>query len=186
MLGTIQDMKFFLRTGYGDSKGFVGGEQSDGAEPKTQGTMQGNGKGPACWQAVTIPMLIAHKRKGYGAHLVASISEKEDHIAGSLFVDDDDKIHLNMKVVETKKQAYEGLQDSIMNWGKLLIATGGALKPSKCSYYLITFKWDKEGVWRYESNETSDDWDMVVPLANGEVEGIEHLAVDTAIKLSDQ
>ena len=89
MLGTIQDMKFFLRTGYGDSEGYVGGYTNDEIETlKTQGIMQGNGGGPACWTVETIPMLRAHKRKGHGAHLVAKISDKEGHVAGSLFVDD--------------------------------------------------------------------------------------------------
>ena len=181
MLSTIQDMKFFLRTGYGDSKGYVGGYTNDEIETlKTQGIMQGNGGGPGCWTVETIPMLRAHKRKGHGAHLVAKISDKEGHVAGSLFVDDDDKVHLNMKVIETKQQAFEGLQESIINWGKLLIATGGALKPSKCSCYLISFKFEKDGTWRYEANES--EWEMVVPLANGEVEEIEHLAVTSAIK----
>jgi hypothetical protein len=37
------------------------------------------------------------------------------------------------------------LQESITNWGKLLLATGGALKPSKCFYYLISFEWRQDG-----------------------------------------
>ena len=142
--------------------------------------MQGNGGGPACWTVETIPMLRAHKRKGHGAHLLAKISGEDGHIAGSLFVDDDDKIHLNMKVLESTEQAFEGLQNSIINWGKLLIATGGALKPSKCSCYLISFKFKKDGTWSYEANES--EWEMVVPLANGEEKAIEHLSVSTAIK----
>jgi hypothetical protein len=40
-------------------------------------------------------------------------------------------------------QAFEGLQHSIINWGNLLIATGGALKPIKWSYSLISFRWKK-------------------------------------------
>lgn len=111
------------------------------------------------------------------------ISDREGHIAGCCFVDDDDKIHLNMKVAETKLQAFEGLQNSIINWGKLLIATGGALKPIKCAYSLISFAWKKDGTWVYEDNVSNDDsWDMVVPLVNGEVEGIQHLSVDEAVK----
>ena len=181
MLSTIQDMKFFLRTGYGDSKSYVGGHgDAESDHPKTQGIMQGNGGGPACWTVETIPMLRAHKRKGHGAHLLAKISGEDGHIAGSLFVDDDDKIHLNMKVLESTEQAFEGLQNSIINWGKLLIATGGALKPSKCSCYLISFKFKKDGTWIYEANES--EWEMVVPLANGEEKAIEHLSVSTAIK----
>ena len=167
--------------GYGDSKSYVGGHgDAESDHPKTQGIMQGNGGGPACWTVETIPMLRAHKRKGHGAHLLAKISGEDGHIAGSLFVDDDDKIHLNMKVLESTEQAFEGLQNSIINWGKLLIATGGALKPSKCSCYLISFKFKKDGTWSYEANES--EWEMVVPLANGEEKAIEHLSVSTAIK----
>ena len=181
MLSTIQDMKFYLRTGYGDSKSYVGGPGDDGTDSyKTQGIMQGNGGGPSCWTVDTIPMLRAHKRKGHGAHVVARISGKEGHVAGSLFVDDDDKIHLNMKVLESAEQAFQGLQNSVINWGKLLIATGGALKPSKCSCYLISFKFKKDGSWSYEANES--EWELVVPLANGEVKEIEHLSVSSAIK----
>jgi hypothetical protein len=183
MLGTIQDMKFFLRTGYGDSTDFVGGNQGDSIDTiKTQGIMQGNGGGPACWTVTTIPMLKAHKKKGHGAHLVAVISEKESHIAGSLFLDDTDLFHLDMRNNETKVVAHNKFQNSILNWGKLLSATGGALKPSKCSYYLISFKWDKEGVWSYEMNEGDEEWNIYTPLANGETGIIEHLSVDSAVK----
>jgi len=179
MLGTIQDMNFYLQTGFGDLEGHVGGSSGDALDPiKTQGIMQGNGGGPSCWAVTTIPLLKAHKRKGHGAHLVASISDKKGHIAGCLFVDDDDKIHLKMNAVETKLQAFEGLQQSIINWGKLLIATGGALKPDKCSYSLVSFRWKKEGTWAYEDNESDNMWDMVV----GEFERIQHLSVNEAVK----
>ncbi len=43
MLSIIQDMKFFLRTGYGDSKDYAGLT----GEVKTQGLCQGNGAAPA-------------------------------------------------------------------------------------------------------------------------------------------
>ncbi len=43
MLGAIENMKFFLRTGFGDSKSFAGG----GISVKTQGLTQGNGVSPA-------------------------------------------------------------------------------------------------------------------------------------------
>jgi hypothetical protein len=45
MLGAIENMKFFLRTGFGDSKTFAGG----GISIKTQGLTQGNGASPAGW-----------------------------------------------------------------------------------------------------------------------------------------
>jgi hypothetical protein len=45
MLGAIENMKFFLRTGFGDSTSFSGG----GISIKTQGLCQGNGAAPARW-----------------------------------------------------------------------------------------------------------------------------------------
>jgi hypothetical protein len=182
MLSTIQEMKFFLRTGYGDSKDFVGGQQQELDDIKTQGTMQGNTGGPPCWTVTTIPMIKAHKKKGHGAHLRAIASNEDLHIAGSLFVDDTDLEHLDMRRNETPAEAHDCFQQSTTNWGKLLIATGGALKPAKCSYYLISFKWNKEGIWSYESNESDDRWVIVIPLANGQTAAIEHLSVDSAVK----
>ena len=183
MLSTIQDMKFYLRTGYGDSKEFVGGPKGDSYEAtKTQGMMQGNGAGPASWTVTTIPMISAHKKKGHGAHLIAVVSDKHMHIAGALFVDDTDLTHLDMRRNETITEAHDCFQRSITNWGKLLIATGGALKPVKCSYYLISFKWNKEGIWSYATNESDERWDIHVPLVNGEAAPIEHLSVDSAVK----
>ena len=183
MLSTIQDMKFHLRTGYGDSEDYVGGPLGNSTDvPKPQGTMQGNGAGPASWTVTSIPMISAHKKKGHGAHLVASITDKTGHIAGNLFVDDTDLIHLNMINKESKVMAHDEFQNSIINWGKLLIATGGALKPSKCSYYLISFMWNKEGQWKYEQNEVAEEWEIGVPLADGNMAAIEHLSVDSAVK----
>jgi len=42
-LGAIEEMKFFLRTAFGDSSTFAGG----GIHYKTQGMCQGNGAAPA-------------------------------------------------------------------------------------------------------------------------------------------
>ena len=57
MLGTIQEMKFFLRTAFGDSQEFSGSTMA----MKTQGLCQGNGAAPAGWAVVSIVILNAHK-----------------------------------------------------------------------------------------------------------------------------
>jgi hypothetical protein len=55
MLSTIQDMKFFLRTGYGNSTEF----DSATGDIKMQGLCQGNGAVPAGWLTTNItPVLI--------------------------------------------------------------------------------------------------------------------------------
>jgi hypothetical protein len=50
MLGAIENMKFFLRTGFGDSTKFAGG----GVSIKTQGMTQGTGALPAGWAVKSI------------------------------------------------------------------------------------------------------------------------------------
>lgn len=71
MLPAIQDMKYFLRTAFGDSKNFQGSK----IEVKYQGLCQGNVAAPAGWAAISITILGAHKRKGHSAisQLTASL-----------------------------------------------------------------------------------------------------------------
>jgi hypothetical protein len=100
MLTTIQNMKFFLRTGYGDSANYAGGESKDVIGPvKTQGMCQGNTAAPAAWTVTSIPMIAAHKQKGHGAHFIAPILDITGHIVGGLFVDDTDLVHVDMRTV---------------------------------------------------------------------------------------
>jgi hypothetical protein len=65
LLSTIQDMMFFLRTGFGDSMDYAG---STGGK-KTQGMCQGNGATLAGWTVTSIAIIWAHKRKGHCVHL---------------------------------------------------------------------------------------------------------------------
>jgi hypothetical protein len=123
MLTTIQDMKFFLRTGFGDSKDYAGSTRGK----MTQGMCQGNGASPAAWTVASITMINGHKQKGHGIHLICPITKKNLHLVGTLFVDDTDLEHLDMNKVETITEAHAALQNSIHNWGRILIATGGAL-----------------------------------------------------------
>ena len=184
MLTTIQDMRFYLRTGYGDSQDYAGGKISGTKDPiKPQGMCQGNGASPAAWAVTTIPMIRAHRKKGHGAFFIAPISRlKECQLIGGLFVDDTDIIHVDMRTWEDLASAHQCLQVSVDNWGQLLIATGGALKPAKCSYYLISFRWKKDGTWEYQDNTEDDELGIVVPMADGSKAQIEQLPVTKAIK----
>ncbi len=89
-------------------------------------------------------MISAQWRKDHCTHFVAPITSKEGHLIGGLLVDDMDLFHLDMQVNKNVHQAPSSLQNSIVNWENLLIATSGALKPIKCSYYLISFWWKSD------------------------------------------
>ena len=72
------------------------------------------------------------------------------------------------------------MQDSISNWGQLLIASGGAFKPPKYSYRLILFCWNTDRSWTYEKNEDVEYFNISVPMPDGSQVQIEHAAVDMA------
>ena len=98
-------------------------------------------------------------------------------------MDGTDLIHVDMLTVETILEAHSRLQESVINWGSLLIATGGALKPGKCLYYLISFRWKADGTWVYKNNAIRPDLAIGEPLADGSLAVIEHLPVESAIKI---
>jgi hypothetical protein len=112
MLTTIQEMKFFLHTGFGDSTEFA----SSKFEIKTQGLGQGNNASPAGWAVVSICIINAHKKKGHGAHFVCPITKLRSHIAGVIYVDDIDLIHFRMDKQEDTLDTIYGLQEVILNF----------------------------------------------------------------------
>jgi hypothetical protein len=175
-------MRFFLRTGFGDSKAYAGSTNGK----KTQGMCQENGAAPAGWTVTSITMIEAHKRKGHGIHLEGPITGTKLHLVGTLFMDDTDLEHFDKNKVETVAEVHDALQRSIHNWGKILIATTGALKPAKCFYHLISFSWQPDGTWRYDSNKNVPDLSIKVPLEDGTYAAIEHLSADTPTKTLGQ
>ena len=126
---------------------------------------------------ISITILHAHKRKGHGTVIKCPITNKDGHLAAILFVDDCDLLHLRMDRNETVQEAHQAMQESMTNWGKLLIATGGSLKPEKCFSYVISFEWDRQGRWRYQSNEQYEEADLYVPLHDGSSIPIDNLPV---------
>jgi hypothetical protein len=165
MLGAIENMKFFLRTGFGDSTSFAGG----GISIKMQGMCQGNGASPAGWAVISICILNAHGRKGHGAKFICPVTKLQKHLSAILYVDDTDIIHIDLTRNETVDEVHRYIQESVDSWGNLLIATGGALQPAKCFYSIISFEWDR-GAWRYASNESKAELGIRVPLPGGGVQ----------------
>ena len=109
MLKAIEEMKFFLRTAYGDSKDFAGST----VEVRTQGLCQGNGAAPAGCTVIMITIVRAHKRKGHGAKIACPILLLKANVAAILFVDDTDIIHLNMEGFESLLETHRALQESV-------------------------------------------------------------------------
>ena len=170
-LECIQNMRYYLRTAFGDSREFAGSS----IQVKYQGLCQGNGKAPAGWCVISVVILNCHRAKGHGAKFLAPVSKVRKDLAAVLFVDDTDLLHIDMTKEETLWEAFDAMQDSVQCWGNLLIATGGALKPEKCFSYLISFDWDEKGNWSYANHEDDEGAKILVPMPDGKEEAIDNL-----------
>jgi len=159
MLEMIQEMKFFLRMAYGDSKMFA----SSSIKIKTQGLGQGNGASPAGWCVISIVILWSHGAKGHGAHFIALMSLVRCSLLAILYIDDTGLLHINMDAEESIVEVHAAIQRAIENWSRLLIATGGTLKPKKCFYHLIDFAWTQKGGWQYITHHEDEGAALFVP-----------------------
>ena len=65
---------------------------------------------------------------------------------------------------QTAEDAHYYLISSVSSWGKLLIASGGSLKPEKCFFYPISFTRNSEGKKSYAANENEEEYRLGVPL----------------------
>ncbi len=97
---------------------------------------------------ISIMILRAHGAKGHGAQFIVPMSQVRRSLSAILYVNDTGLLHLNMEGDETVQEVHMALQRSIENWGKLLIAMGGMLKPDKCFFHLLDFAWTKSGGWQ--------------------------------------
>jgi hypothetical protein len=149
MLGAIENMKFFLQTGFGDSTKFAGG----GVSIKTQGMTQDNGASPTGWAVISICILKVHGKKGHRSKFLCPITKLTHHLSAILYMDDTDLLHIDLTKDEMVDEVHAAIQDSVNSWGNLLIAMGGALQPNKCFYSIVSFEW-VNGEWQYKNNQT--------------------------------
>ena len=92
---------------------------------------------------------------------------------GTSFVDDAD-LYAWLPALKTSAEVWQEMQSSVNEWGGLLISTGGALKPEKCYWYNIGYKFLCDGSWVYEDNTQKT---LTVPLPDGSRAAIQHLPV---------
>jgi hypothetical protein len=88
-----------------------------------------------------------------------------------------------MDKYEDRLDIFYGLQEAITNWGKLLLVLAGALKPAKCFYHLISFKFKANGTWSYEDDKNNEEFCVVVPLSDGSFAHIDHLGIHESAKM---
>ena len=105
----IQLMKFYLRTGYGDSTRYHGGWES--ALPY-QGVCQGNGAGPAIWLAVSAALVIYLYSKGCATEIRSPLSMAIITLVGILYVNDTDLFASD----STPQETISRMQSAVEAW----------------------------------------------------------------------
>jgi hypothetical protein len=80
------------------------------------------------------------------------------------------------------QEVFIALQRAIENWVRLLIATGGILKPEKCFFHWLDFAWTQKGGWQYIAHHEDKTAAVYVPMPDGTMSIITHWAVDDAQK----
>ena len=163
MLLSIQNMKFYLRTGLGESAAFM----SAVIGSIIQGLCQGNTAAPAGWSLISAVILKVYKLFGHGAHLTSPITRRDSCTAGVLFVDDVDLFTMNSAL--TSPELWEEAAISTETWTELLTVTGGSGKGEKCFGHLLDYEWDCCGNWSYAP---VPDMELKIVLPDGSKEGI--------------
>lgn len=75
MFGNFQQMKFYVRTAYGDSEGYFGATPDDSELP-LGGVFQGKGSGPSVWSAVSAVLVTLLHARNMTCHLRLPLSGK--------------------------------------------------------------------------------------------------------------
>ena len=104
------------------------------------GSGQGNGAAPAAFSAISALVVNAYRRMGHGAKLTLSYTARLFLLAAIMYVDDTDLLHWADNPYVSDEEFILQCQKATTDWGLLAHATGGALKPAKCSIYFMLYK----------------------------------------------
>jgi len=145
MISTISNMRHYIRTAYGDS------DFSYGSDGKIlQGSIQGNAAASPMFVAISCVLLNFLESFVQGFHIQTAITLTILTIAAIMYVDDTDLLVSSKSYSESLFFLISRLQKSVKIWRKGVIQTGGALRPEKCKWFLVSFKWS-QGKWKYGS-----------------------------------
>ena len=140
MFKAIQKMKFHLRTGFGDSDTTY--QCEDDSHPY-QGYCQGNGAAPSLWLLISAFIILYMKSAGHTMKLLSALTQEVLSYTTLMFVDDGDFPTIAHSSEEPITSVITRHQETVNCWSAGLRVTGGALKPEKCFWYPIEWKWTK-------------------------------------------
>jgi hypothetical protein len=175
MLTSIQSMKFFQHIGRGDSNTYMGGRSESNP---LQGLCQANGCAPACWLMLISTIMVCYKKAGYGSSIVSPMSGVSIEFMGNIYVVDSNLLVFLADEFDCGK-LMQLAQKSLDAWAGFLNATGGALNPNKCYWYLVPYTC-ANSEWRYDRQT---NFTLTIPLPDGARAEIQQTNIDEAKKM---
>ena len=140
MFGAVQQLVHKIRTLYGDSDCFYGGEDDPVQhELPPQGSGQGNGAGPTIWSVLSSTIFEILHEEGFATQFIFSISKGLFELCGFSYVDDCDLFHIGDDV----EDVHARMQEMLTMWDQLMEVNGAAIAPDKCWWYIADFKWTR-------------------------------------------
>jgi hypothetical protein len=172
MLSVLQTMKWYLKTAFGQSATAFCGTLDD----PLMGFRQGNGASPSGFLAVNTLLIKVYQRQGHGAHFAPGLAWDAFTIAAVINVDDSDLLHL-ARGTPTDAEFLESVQAATIDWTGLVHTSGGSLKPAKCFWYMLGWKWVK-GEARLKALGELPQQPLMIPQQGGQMAAISLHPVD--------
>ena len=157
LLDTLKNMRHYIRTAHGDSDEFYTGSTTR----PLQGGGQGNAAAGPMWLAISVILLSIMATLPINATIVTAISLQTLVFSAIMYVDDTDLLFLGSTSDDADTLTNKA-QILIDKWCSTLWITGGCLRPDKCWWYLLDFKWHRNGTWKYATKKDSPG-ELVIP-----------------------
>ena len=128
MLGLIHEMKYHVRTGYGESAGCFGGPGLG-----LQGVYQENGAAPLLWELLSTVCFNVHKKEGHGVLIRCPITGESVRQAGISFVDNNN-LWAGLDRRKDFVKCAADAQATVDSWGGCIHTTGGTSSRENAMY----------------------------------------------------
>ena len=151
MINALCSMKHFIRTAYGDSDVYYTGESNR----PFQGGIQGNGAASPIFIAISCVILQYIESQILGFSITSAISLTFLSLVAIMYVDDTDIMLAGASHADTPHHVALRAQHAATTYQAAVHQTGGAIRPNRCPWYSISFKWSS-GKWRYNKTVTDD------------------------------
>ena len=115
LLETMEMMRFFLQTGFGESKTSYGGSH----EERLAGYGQGNAAAGPGFTAISSLIVIAYLHNGFGAQIYSSYYKRLLILAAVMYVDNTNLVHWSSMPSCTPAELIAAAQTATYAWGGL-------------------------------------------------------------------